>query len=150
MTCDLHWLVGRSLVEVVFQDGPSWSFRFGDASEVRADSPWRLIRSERIVLASEDHGQSYGLSRPIDAAGACCTVLGGAVVRSAEVHQGTLDITIVFETGDRLEVKPFSSGFESWQVSAPDGKITIAQGGGTLAAWQGDDRDGTAPSSPML
>jgi hypothetical protein len=135
MTCDLDWLVGRSLVEVVLQDGPSWCFRFGDASEVRADSPWRLIRNERIALGSEDHGQWYGLSRPIDAADACCTILGGAAVRSAEVDQGTLDITIVFETSDRLEVRPFSSGFESWKVSAPDGRITIGQGGGTRAAW---------------
>jgi hypothetical protein len=138
MACDLHWLIGRSLVEVVLQDGPSWCFRFGDTSEVRADSPWRLIRNERIVLGSEDHGQWYGLSQPIDAADACCTILGGALVRSAEVHQGTLDIVILFETGDRLEVKPFSSGYESWQVSAPDGKTTIAQGGGTLVASPGD------------
>ncbi len=99
MKCDLDWLVGRSLVEVVLHKGPSWGFHFGDGTEIRADSPWRLIRGGRIVLSSEDHEQSYGLSRPIDAADLCRTMIGGAVVRSAEVRDGTRDIIILFEIG---------------------------------------------------
>jgi hypothetical protein len=139
MKCDLDWLVGRSLVEVVLQEGPSWGFHFGDGTEVRADSPWRLIRGGRIVLSSEDHEQSYGLSRPIDAADLCRTMIGGAIVRSAEVRDGTRDIIILFESDDCLEVISLSSGFESWQVAAPGGLITIAQGGGNLVAWRADD-----------
>jgi Family of unknown function (DUF6188) len=139
MTCDLDWLIGRPLVEVIIQDGPSWGFRFGDGTEVRADSPWRLIRSGRIVLCSEDHGQRYGHSSPIEAAVTCRTMLGGAVVQTAKVRDGTRDIIIDFESGDRLEVIPLSSGFESWQIAAPGGMITIAQGGGNLVAWWADD-----------
>ena len=132
MTCDLGWLVGRSLAAVILLEGPSWCFRFGCEAEIRADSPWRLIRNGRMVLGSEDHGQWYGRLRPIDAADAWGTILGGAVVRSAEVREETRDIIIVFETGDRLEIIPLSSGFESWQIASPGGTVTFAQGGGDL------------------
>ena len=35
----------------------------------------------------------------------------------------------------RLEILPISSGYESWEVSAPDGTHTVAQGGGKLVSW---------------
>jgi Family of unknown function (DUF6188) len=136
MSCDLGWIIGRSIVEVVSYEGPSWSFRFGGAMEVRADSPWRLIRGGHIVLSSEDHGHQYGHKEPIDAVAVCRTMICGKAVRSAEVREGTRDIVMLFETGDRLEIIPLSSGYESWQIAGPDGSMTVAQGGGNLVAWR--------------
>jgi hypothetical protein len=136
MKCDLDWMIGRSLVEVVAMEGSSWGFRFGDGTEVRADSPWRLIRGGRIVLSSEDHGQWYGLPQPVDAEAVCSSMICGTAVQSAEVREGTADIVVLFESGDRLEIVPLSSGFESWQIAGPGGLMTVAQGGGSVVTWR--------------
>ena len=86
-----------------------------------------------------DRERYVNCASPIDAAVTCRTMLGGAVIQMAEVRAGTRDIIIDFESGDRLEIIPLSSGFESWQIAAPGGTITIAQGGGNLVAWRADD-----------
>ena len=89
MGCDLAWMIGRSFVEVSPLEGPSWGFRFGDGTEVRADSPWRLVSGGGIVLSSEDHGHWYGRSKPIDAGAECRGRLVGSVILSAEVRDET-------------------------------------------------------------
>jgi hypothetical protein len=67
MDFDFSWMVGRAFTEVKFMAPSSWSFRFDEGVEIRADSVWRLVAGGHITLSSEDHGQQYGLPSPIDA-----------------------------------------------------------------------------------
>ena len=136
MGFDIARLIGHSLLNVSFDsDALSWLFDFSDSTRIRSDSPWRLIRDGRIVICSEDHGQQFGLPEPVDAEGKCYSHIGGAIVGSAEIRADTRDVVIGFESGVRLEIITLSSGYESWQVTEPGGRMIIAQGGGNLVEW---------------
>ena len=60
------------------------------------------------------------------------SLLAGAEVHDVELRDGTLDLLIDFDGERSLEIIPISSGYESWQFSAPNGMSVIAQGGGNL------------------
>jgi hypothetical protein len=143
--CDLGWLVGRTLTEVKRLGHCYWQFVFGPDAEVRSECPWRFIRDGGIALSNEDHGHQYGLPQPVDAEAECRALIGGAVVLTAEVREGSRDLVIGFGTGMRLELVPLSSGYESWQVAGPGRSLVVAQGGGSLAVWGPDAELGAAP-----
>jgi hypothetical protein len=136
MPFDFSWMLGRALSEVVFLAPASWSFRFGTGVEIRADCGWRLIEGGHIVLSSEDHGQQYGHPSPVDAEFRCRSRIVDLKIQSVAVREDTRDIVILFESDARLEIVPLSSGYESWEIAAPDGTQTIAQGGGNLVTWK--------------
>jgi hypothetical protein len=129
------WMVGRQIVGVALLEPSMWVFSFGDTLGISAECPWRLLQKGSIVISGDDHRQQYGLPAPVDAAERAASLLAGAVVRHVEVRNGTADLLVDFERDLRLEVIPFSSGYESWKVSAPGGKSIVAQGGGQLSAW---------------
>jgi hypothetical protein len=131
---DFTWMVGRR-AQVSFGEPATWFVGLGDSLSISVDCPWRLIHDGGIAVSSDDHRQQFGLPAPIDAAGRASSLLAGAVVRRVEVREGTADLFIDFDGDRRLEIIPFSSGYESWQVSTPSGKQVIAQGGGQLSAW---------------
>ncbi len=112
-----------------------WLFAFGDSFGISVECPWRLIHKGSIAVSSEDHGQQFGLPAPIDAVARAALLLVDAVVRRVEVREGAADLFIDFDGDRRLEIIPFSSGYESWQVSTPTGKVIVAQGGGQLSVW---------------
>ena len=126
-------MVGRH-VEVSFSEPSIWFFAFGDSLGISVECPWRLIHEGGIAVSSDDHHQQFGLPAPIDAAARATSLLGDAAVQRVEVRESTADLFIDFDDEQRLEIIPFSSGYESWQVSAPTGRI-VAQGGGQLSAW---------------
>ena len=88
-----------------------------------------------IVVSSEDHGQQFGLPAPIDAAARATSLLEDAKVREVKVREGTADILISLAGDIHLEIIPFSSGYEGWQVTCPSGHQIIAQGGGQLCTY---------------
>ena len=131
---DFSWMVGCRL-EVSFSEPLSWFFSFGGSLGIRVDCPWRLLHQGRIRISGEDHRQKFGLPAPIDAALIATSLLVGVVVRRVEVRNSTADLLLDFDGDWRLEIIPFSSGYESWQVSAPSSKTIVALGGGELCAW---------------
>jgi hypothetical protein len=131
---DFSWMVGRH-VEVSFSEPSMWFFAFGDSFGISVECPWRLIHKGGIAVSSEDHRQQFGLPAPIDAVARAALLLADAMVWRVEVREGTADLIIDFDGDRRLEIIPFSSGYESWQVSAPTGKSIVAQGGGQLSVW---------------
>jgi Family of unknown function (DUF6188) len=131
---DFSWMLG-SHVKVSFSEPSTWCFTLGDSRSILVDCPWRLLHQGSIRISGEDHRQQFGLPAPLDAAEVATSFLARAVIRSVEVRNGTADLLIDFDDGWRLEIIPFSSGYESWQVCAPTGKTIIAQGGGQLCAW---------------
>jgi Family of unknown function (DUF6188) len=130
---DLSWMTGCS-VSVSFAEPISWFFTLGDRCAISAECPWRLIHRGQIAVSSDDHKQQFGLPAPIDAASKATTLLAGAAITLVEVRQGTADLVLTFGNELRLEILPFSSGYESWQVSTPEGRSVIACGGGKLQA----------------
>jgi hypothetical protein len=131
---DFSWMVGRH-VQVSFSEPATWFIAFGDSLCISVGCPWRLIHEGNIAVSSDDHEQQYGLPAPIDAAERASSLLAGLHVQRVEVRDGTADLLLYFEHDWRLEIIPFSSGYESWQVSTPSGKRVIAQGGGQLSSW---------------
>lgn len=131
---DFSWMVGRH-AQVSFSEPATRVVTFGDSLSIRVDCPWRLIHDGGIAVSSDDHRQQFGLPAPVDSAERATSLLAGLAVQCVEIREGTADLFIDFEQGCRLEIIPFSSGYESWQVSTPSGKSVVAQGGGQLSAW---------------
>lgn len=129
---DFSWMTGLS-VSVSFAEPISWFFTLGDSYSITAGCPWRLLHRGEIAVSCDDHKQQFGLPAPIDAASKATSLLAGAAITRAEVRQGTADLVLSFGNELRLEILPFSSGYESWQVSTPEGRSVIACGGGKLA-----------------
>lgn len=131
---DFSWMTGR-YVQITFSEPATWCVSFGESLGMNVDCPWRLIHDGTIEVSSDDHRQQFGLPAPIDAATCATSLLAGLTIERVEVREGTADVFIQFEGDWRLEIIPFSSGYESWNVSTPSGKRVVAQGGGQLSAW---------------
>ena len=128
---DLACLVGYRFQSLARRDY-DWSIAFdGDASAV-VGCLWRLVESGRIRVTSDDDGQQFGLSEPVDAAAEVNSRLAGAVVEGVELRQGVLDLVLRFSSGHLLEIIPTSSGYEAWDVRCGSRQF-IAIGGGELA-----------------
>ena len=132
---DLSWIVGRVLVDVSFHSPNLWCFSFSPTENITVECLWRLIQEGKIFRTSHDHGQLFGLDAPVDAARNAIEVLTGVVITNAHIHEATADIQIAFGTEKCLEIIADSSGYENWQLSAPNGRCYVAQGGGQLCTW---------------
>lgn len=99
------------------------------------ECPWRLIHHDGIVVSGDDRRQLLGLTAPIDAAAHATSSPAGVAIRRVEIRETTADLLIDLDGDRRLEIIPFSPGYESWQISSPGGKRMVAQGGGQLSAW---------------
>jgi hypothetical protein len=121
---DFSWMIGRH-VEVSFSEPSMWFFALGDSLGINVECPWRLIHQGGIAVSGDDHRQQFGLPAPIDAAESATSLLTGAAVQCVKVREGTADLLIDFNGDRRLEIIPFSSGYESWKISAPSGKSML-------------------------
>jgi hypothetical protein len=113
-------------------DPHSWVFKFSGGGVLRAECPWRIIANGRVALGSADHRQWFGLSKPVDAARQALSLLAAQQISDARIHSETCDLVVEFSAGARLELFNGSSGYEGWNLSSPDGRRRIAQGGGQL------------------
>ena len=132
---DLSWIVGRAITDVSFVEPTLWRFFFDKSEHIGVECMWRIIRGERIVRTSEDHGQQFGLPAPVHSAQEATALLSQATIVVAKVREATADILIEFSGGLRLEIISDSSGYESWQLYAPAGVCFVAQGGGQICTW---------------
>ena len=128
---DFSWMLGQH-VQVSFLNPAIWYFTLENSLSIGAECPWRLLHAGTIAVSNEDHLQQYGLPAPIDAAERANSLLDGLVIERVGVRQGTADLLIDFSGDCRLEIIPFSSGYESWQIAMPSGKSVFAQGGGNI------------------
>jgi hypothetical protein len=114
-------------------DGDSWFFRFSDEEWLRSGCLWRLLRNGHISFTSNDHGQLFGLSKPIDAVLLVTASLAGKEVTSLGWDDETADLSVSLGDELWLQLVADSSGYEAWELRI-DGKRYIAQGGGTVIA----------------
>ncbi len=132
----LGWLVGRQF-HALSRREYDWVAVFDRDARIVIECLWRLVRSERIQVTSEDDGQQFGLSAPLDAAAEVNARIAEAVVKAVDVRQGMLDLTVHFTTGHSLQIIPNSSGYEAWNASNGNQRF-IAGGGGELSLINGD------------
>ena len=135
MPFDLTWMIGRTIGHVRLNEPTQWSFSFEPGVGIGAECPWRLLQAGSVAISSEDHLQQYGLPAPLDAASVATSLLASQAVTSVEVRAGSADLILEMSGGLRLEIIPFSSGYESWGVTTPSGLHVVAQGGGQLSGW---------------
>ena len=107
-------------------------FGFDGHVQLTVECLWRLIEGGRIRRTSHDHEQQFGLPAPIDAVHDVNAWLDNAHVISVDLHDGTLDLRITFDTGHVVEVIPDSSGYEAWDITNNHQQF-VAVGGGELA-----------------
>lgn len=129
-------MVGHTFRELERRDH-DWLFTFSEGVCLVAACPWRLLAGDRIRVSADDDGQSFGFSKPVDAAAEVTDRIGGSMISSVTLRSGVLDLSIGFDDGHRLEVLPTSSGYEAWQVDrATDHSSVIALGSGELARYE--------------
>ncbi len=139
---DLAWMIGRSFSDVKFLEPAFWRFSLGSLECIDAECLWRLVDGRQVVFTSNDHGQQFGLSAPIDAAAETRRILTHTTIVGVELFDATADIHITLSAHHRLEIIPDSSGYEGWTVRRPDGVCFVAQGGGQICTWKAEDQQG--------
>jgi|SRR5437762_4202415 len=109
----------------------NFTFQFG-AATLAVDTLWRVIANGRVALTSRDHGHQFGLPAPVDAYAEAVSLLRGRQVVDVRLAQGSADLVVEFDGGQRVEILTDSSGYEPWTLHAP-GVHLVAHGGGRVA-----------------
>jgi hypothetical protein len=127
----LQWLVGKRYQRAIKREY-NWLFEFDDEATVAVECLWRLVINGRIRLTSQDDGQQFGHSSPLDAANELNSQLANARIVAIDLNDGTLDLAIRVDGDRTLEILPDSSGYEAWIAYNGQSQF-IAIGGGDLA-----------------
>jgi hypothetical protein len=123
----LAWLVGCQLKSFIAREY-DWVLTFDGEKRLVIECMWRVLDVGRIRLTSQDDGQRFGLSSPINAANEADRLIAGASIEKVILHDGTLDLDLSFSNGRAIQVIPTSSGYEAWNAS--DGQRQFIAGGG--------------------
>lgn len=132
---DLSWMVGRVVREVTGFEGGCWRFVFEQWEYIQTYCLWRIVRDNRLILTSDDHGQQFGLPAPIDAGCKAMEAFASASVRAVVLREAMGDMLIEFEQGLRLEIISNSAGYEAWEVRGPGRVCFVAGSSGQIHTW---------------
>jgi hypothetical protein len=127
-------LIGRSCV--VGRREHDWTFDLSGGVGLTVSAPWRIVSKGRIAFASEDDGQLFGLTSPVDGEIEARRLLGGKSITAATLDRQTADLTLQFDAATRVDVFNNSTGYEGWQATYAihDKRWSlIAMGGGEVA-----------------
>ncbi len=89
-------LLGTALSHIERLDF-NWVFHFGDAVRLSVEAPWRVLSRNSILVTSEDDGQKFGLTTPVDASATLRQILENRRVSSVEVDTASSDLRIQFD-----------------------------------------------------
>ena len=112
-----------------------WLFSFGEGLHIAVAAPWRIVTSIGIAYGHEDDGHKFGLPEPVNGELLANEFLDERTVISVEVEPQTADLSVIFDSGARIDIFNNSSGYEGWVANVRTGEraITIvALGGGSL------------------
>jgi hypothetical protein len=143
MSTDLSWLAGKRLVEAAKKDW-TWFFTFADGGSIATESDWRLVTKSGIEVASEDHGQIFGLKAPVDAGERVITATKNKKIIDYRIAERTSDLVVRFEDDVSLEFLNLSCGYESWRAQHDEEEV-ICMGGGQLAIFPKEKEANQAP-----
>ena len=130
MNIDLNWLIGRRIKELQKKDF-TWLVLLDDGSTITTESLWRLITDNGIKISSDDHGQKFGLSAPLDAIKIMKETIGQKTIKEFKLDSRSGDLSILFDNADELQFLNDSSGYESWHIVHGNQEV-ICMGGGKL------------------
>ena len=129
-----HGIVGRACSFV--RREADWQVNLGELCSLSLECPWRIVGDGRIELGNGDDGQWFGLKAPLDGETEANRLLHGQHISEARVDRQTGDITLIFDSGRRLDAHNSSAGFEGWNGAFfLDGRgiVAVAMGGGEVA-----------------
>jgi len=106
-----------------------WVFQFGNGVALSTQSQWRLLSKDAILLTSEDDGQQYGLTEPVDAVARIRELLESRVASKVEVDQASADFTISFDNETVLQIVNLSSGYEAWTLDSEGDFLMVGRNG---------------------
>ncbi len=135
MGSEFDWMIGLVVGHPTYDDEAHWwTFPLGDGYGLGIPCHWQILAEDRVVLASGDHGQVYGLPAPMDAVEEASKRLSGREVTAVSLASGSAELEIEVEGGSVLRTFNDSSGYEGWQLTGPDEKWWVAQGGGNVSS----------------
>ena len=133
MTNELTFTTNSLFDNIVFdKDGDCWYFYFADNIFASSSGFWRLLIEGKIDLVSLDHGQQFGLPKPLDLVEELTNKLAGKRLTKIEVIKDTYDLVLTLTGGFRLEIYISSSGYETYDF-AVNNKRYIGLGSGDIA-----------------
>ena len=113
-------------------DADSWMFNFNSNISLFASTLWRLLKDDRIILVSADHGQQFGLPKPVDVVNQFTQILTGQTLTKIQIKKNTADLILTLTNSFEIEIFISSSGYESYNLQA-DNKQFIGMGMGDIA-----------------
>ena len=115
-------------------DANSWNFVFDKNIGLYISGFWRLLKDDKIILVSLDHGQQFGLPKPVDLQELTTIKLTGKKLLSIDVKKDTFDLLLTFTERLKLEVFIASTGYETYNFSINDNHY-IGLGSGDLTIY---------------
>ena len=127
-------IINRSVESVERWEALPCVVKLSGGYRIQIEGLWRLLCDGALTRTSEDDGQRFGLSQPVDAIAELSKAIIGRTVDSIEVDAGTADLTLSFGR-TVLQAISTSAGYEAWQVNGPEGTVAVGQGGGNVVVW---------------
>ena len=125
---NFEWMLGLACTRVAAHTEHSAVFEFEDVS-LMVESLWRISLGGRLALTATDHGQLFGLQRPVNAHEKAMEYLRGQRIRRVRVDEIRGDVTLWLSGRILLEVLTDSSGYEAWTLRGPHHHFVAASGG---------------------
>jgi hypothetical protein len=119
MIIDKTLFVGKRITGIIYdKETLSWFFDFDSDKYIRINVPWRLTDKTKILRASGDEGQIYGLPKPIDVAKDVMCLLKNKTITDFTTDEITADL--IFELDGNLKIQTFgdSIGYEAWEIES--------------------------------
>ena len=132
---DLRWLAGTTIDALCFHEPDLWVLSFSGGGHLTTQSRWRILSAESLVVASGDHGRSFGLPEPLDVGELAASATSGSMVSAARIAAAAPDLELLLDNGLRLQVLADSRGYECWQVTDPSGVAVAVSGSGVASTW---------------
>jgi hypothetical protein len=114
------------------KNADSWMFNFKSRISLFSSTLWRLLKDDRIVLVSADHGQQFGLPKPVDAVKELSKLLTGHKLTEIKIKKNTADLIFTLTGSFNIEFFISSGGYESYNLHVAN-KQYIGMGMGDIA-----------------
>jgi len=134
MISELNKITGNKLLNISHPSDSIWTFNFDGELIITLECPWRLLNSNSITLAGNDHNQKFGKDIPVNVISETKALLNGNPIMRFTVTESPADLRIDFENNIVLEAFCDSSGYEPWQMTYC-GKNYVIIGGGEISCY---------------
>jgi hypothetical protein len=109
-----------------------WIFNFKNKISLFAYTLWRLLKDDQIVLVSYDHGQKFGLPKPVDVVNEISDLLAEQKLITIKIKKNSADLILILTNNYEIEIFINSSGYDSYELHA-NKKQYIGMGRGEIS-----------------